>query len=176
MGATRNPWPAPPPECPLSQFSSKSIHQETNYLSALSHFLRLVATSTNLIYKFSAPDPEFGFCGKLKDKRGKTKRKVQLKCKVDDPEAKVKWFKDGKEIKMSDPRWDNFNPPPRPWAAPVPQLKPFKQILARFRNKQNIWTNFRNFVTVFSTNFFLFLNERKNAFILLLLRVQDNIF
>ena len=52
-----------------------------------------------------AADPEFGFCGKLKDKKGKTKRKVQLKCKVDDPNAKVKWFKDGKEIKASDPRY-----------------------------------------------------------------------
>jgi len=50
-------------------------------------------------------DPEFGFCGKLKDKKGKTKRKLQLKCKVDDPNAKVKWFKDGKEIKASDPRF-----------------------------------------------------------------------
>merc|ERR1711962_1531751 len=50
-------------------------------------------------------DPEFGFCGKLKDKKGKTKRKLQLKCKVDDPTAKVKWFKDGKEIKASDPRF-----------------------------------------------------------------------
>merc|ERR1712121_260489 len=42
-------------------------------------------------------DPEFGFCSKLKDKKGKTKRKVQLKCKVDDPNARVKWFKIGKE-------------------------------------------------------------------------------
>ena len=28
-----------------------------------------------------------------------------MKCKVDSPEAKVKWFKDGKEIKPSDPRF-----------------------------------------------------------------------
>ena len=28
-----------------------------------------------------------------------------MKCKVDNPEAKVKWFKDGKEIKPSDPRF-----------------------------------------------------------------------
>jgi hypothetical protein len=54
---------------------------------------------------FAAADPEFGFCGKLKDKKGKTKRKLELKCKVDDPNAKVKWFKDGKEIKQSDPRY-----------------------------------------------------------------------
>jgi len=51
------------------------------------------------------PDPSFGFCGKLKDKKGKTKRKLQLKCKVDDPNAKVKWFKDGKEVKNTDPRF-----------------------------------------------------------------------
>ncbi len=55
--------------------------------------------------RFAAADPEFGFCGKLKDKKGKTKRKLELKCKVDDPNAKVKWFKDGKEIKQSDPRY-----------------------------------------------------------------------
>ena len=54
----------------------------------------------------AAADPEFGFCGKLKDKKGKTKRKLELKCKVDDPNAKVKWFKDGKEIKPSDPRYN----------------------------------------------------------------------
>merc|ERR1719447_1242807 len=50
-------------------------------------------------------DPEFGFSGKLKDKKGKTKRKLQLKCKVDNPEAKVKWYKDGKEVPKSDPRF-----------------------------------------------------------------------
>ena len=54
---------------------------------------------------FTAPDPEFGFATKLKDKKGKTKRKVQLKCKVDDPNARVKWFKDGKEVSPSDPRY-----------------------------------------------------------------------
>ena len=47
----------------------------------------------------------YGFAKKLdKLKKGKTKRKVQLKCKVDDPNARVKWFKDGKEIKPSDAR------------------------------------------------------------------------
>ena len=51
----------------------------------------------------SAPDPTFGFEKKLdKKKHGKTKRKVKLKCKTDNPEAKVKWYKDGKEIKPSD--------------------------------------------------------------------------
>ena len=54
----------------------------------------------------SAPDPTFGFEKKLdKKKHGKTKRKVKLKCKTDNPEAKVKWYKDGKEIKKSDPRY-----------------------------------------------------------------------
>ena len=73
----------------------------------------------------SAPDPSWGFEKKLdKKKNGKTKRKLKLKCKTDNPEAKVrtsaylftsastagyclffvqvKWFKDGKEIKASD--------------------------------------------------------------------------
>ena len=38
-------------------------------------------------------------------KKGKTKRKVEMKCTVDSPDAKVKWYKDGKEIKGSDPRY-----------------------------------------------------------------------
>lgn len=38
-------------------------------------------------------------------KSGKTKRKLKLKCKVDDPDANVKWYKDGKEIKKSDVRF-----------------------------------------------------------------------
>lgn len=55
---------------------------------------------------FLAADPEYGFAKKLElKKKGKTKRKVEMKCKVDSPEAKVKWFKDGKEIKPSDPRF-----------------------------------------------------------------------
>ena len=41
----------------------------------------------------------------MKDKKGKTKRKVQLKCKIDDPNARVKWFKNGQEILPSDPRY-----------------------------------------------------------------------
>ena len=57
------------------------------------------------IFLFAAADPVYGFAKKLdKLKKGKTKRKVQLKCKVDDPNARVKWFKDGKEIKPSDAR------------------------------------------------------------------------
>ena len=37
-------------------------------------------------------------------KHGQTKKKVKMRCKIDDPNAKVKWFKDGVEIKPSDPR------------------------------------------------------------------------
>ena len=40
----------------------------------------------------------------LKDTKGKTKRKVNLKCKVDNPDAKVKWYHNGKEVSKSDPR------------------------------------------------------------------------
>jgi len=50
-------------------------------------------------------DPEYGIAKGLKDLKGKTKRKVNFKCKVDNPEAKVKWFHNGKEIKPSDPRY-----------------------------------------------------------------------
>ena len=54
----------------------------------------------------TAPDPEYGFKKKLElKKKGKTKRKVEMKCAVDSPDAKVKWYKDGKEIKGSDPRY-----------------------------------------------------------------------
>jgi hypothetical protein len=52
----------------------------------------------------SAPDPSYGFDKKLdKKKNGKTKRKLKLRAKTDDPNAKVKWYKNGKEIKPSDP-------------------------------------------------------------------------
>ena len=54
----------------------------------------------------AAADPEYGIAKGLKDLKGKTKRKVNFKCKVDNPEAKVKWFHNGKEIKPSDPRWN----------------------------------------------------------------------
>merc|ERR1712106_526198 len=50
-------------------------------------------------------DPVYGFATKLKDKKGKTKRKVLLKCKIDDPNARVKWFKNGVELKPSDTRF-----------------------------------------------------------------------
>ena len=43
----------------------------------------------------------------LKDQKGKTKRKVNLKCKIDNPDAKVKWYHNGVEVKPSDPRWPN---------------------------------------------------------------------
>jgi len=62
--------------------------------------------STKGYLEVEPPDPVYGFAKKLdKLKKGKTKRKVQLKCKVDDPNARVKWFKDGKEIKPSDARF-----------------------------------------------------------------------
>ena len=58
------------------------------------------------LFYFLAPDPQFGFEKKLdKKKHGKTKRKLKLKCKTDDPNVKVKWYKDGKEIKNSDPKF-----------------------------------------------------------------------
>merc|ERR1712032_1049777 len=62
--------------------------------------------STKAYLEVEPTDPEYGFAKKLElKKKGKTKRKVEMKCKVDSPEAKVKWFKDGKEIKPSDPRF-----------------------------------------------------------------------
>ena len=55
------------------------------------------------IVPISAPDPEYGFKKKLDlKKHGETKKPVKLKCKVDDPNARVKWYKDGVEIKPSD--------------------------------------------------------------------------
>ena len=52
---------------------------------------------------FTAPDPEYGFKKKLDlKKHGETKKQLKLKCKVDDPNAKIKWYKDGVEIKPSD--------------------------------------------------------------------------
>merc|ERR1712088_346358 len=49
-------------------------------------------------------DPEYGIAKGLKDLKGKTKRKVNFKCKVDNPEARVKWYHNGKEVKPSDTR------------------------------------------------------------------------
>merc|ERR1719411_1326703 len=52
------------------------------------------------------PDPEYGFEKKLElKKHGQTKKKVVMRCKVDNPDAKVKWYKDGKEIKPSDTKF-----------------------------------------------------------------------
>jgi len=52
------------------------------------------------------PDPEFGFSKKLeKSKHGMSKKQLKLKCKVDNPDARVKWYKDGVEIKPSDVRF-----------------------------------------------------------------------
>ena len=55
----------------------------------------------------AAADPEYGMAKGLKDVKGKTKRKVNLKCKVDNPEAKVKWYHNGKEVPKSDPRYES---------------------------------------------------------------------
>jgi len=52
------------------------------------------------------PDPEYGFEKALElKKHGQTKKKVKMRCKIDDGNAKVKWFKDGVEILASDPRF-----------------------------------------------------------------------
>lgn len=60
----------------------------------------------NLLWITLAPDPQYGFEKKLdKKKHGKTKRKLKLKCKTDNPETKVKWYKNGKEIKLSDTKF-----------------------------------------------------------------------
>jgi len=50
-------------------------------------------------------DPVYKIAKGLQDKKGKTGRKVQLKCKVDNPDAKVRWFHNGKEVKGSDTRF-----------------------------------------------------------------------
>jgi len=50
------------------------------------------------------PDPEYGFKKKLElKKHGQTKKQVKLKCKVDNPDARVKWYKDGVPVSKSDP-------------------------------------------------------------------------
>ena len=52
----------------------------------------------------TAPDPEYGFKKKLElKKHGQTKKQVKLKCKVDNPDARVKWYKDGVPVSKSDP-------------------------------------------------------------------------
>jgi membrane carboxypeptidase/penicillin-binding protein PbpC len=56
-----------------------------------------------VLYNLTAPDPEYGFKKKLElKKHGQTKKEVKLKCKVDNPDARVKWYKDGKPISPSD--------------------------------------------------------------------------
>jgi len=62
--------------------------------------------TTKAYLEVEPPDPEYGFEKKLElKKHGQTKKKVVMRCKVDNPEAKVKWYKDGKEIKPSDTRF-----------------------------------------------------------------------
>lgn len=51
-------------------------------------------------------DPSYGFKGKLKDKKGKTKRRLKLKCKVDNPDAIIQWFHNGKKVSPADPRFN----------------------------------------------------------------------
>ena len=56
-----------------------------------------------VLFNITAPDPEYGFKKKLElKKHGQTKKEVKIKCKVDNPDARIKWYKDGKEIKPSD--------------------------------------------------------------------------
>ena len=72
-----------------------------SYVPKVYH-LYIVEVSTCIVM-ISAPDPEYGFKKKLDlKKHGETKKPVKLKCKVDDPNARVKWYKDGVEIKPSD--------------------------------------------------------------------------
>ena len=72
-------------------------------VSAILYSSKRVEHDVQVLLLISAADPEWGFEKKLdKKKNGKTKRKLKLKCKTDNPNAKVKWFKDGKEIKPSD--------------------------------------------------------------------------
>ena len=52
---------------------------------------------------FTAPDPVYGWKKKLElKKHGQTKKQLKIKCKVDNPAARIKWYKDGVEIKPSD--------------------------------------------------------------------------
>ena len=70
------------------------------------YFIYLLLPTFSSFSKWStaAADPEYGMAKGLKDTKGKTKRKVNLKCKVDNPDAKVKWYHNGKEVPKSDPR------------------------------------------------------------------------
>ena len=63
-----------------------------------------ISSIHNLSIISTAPDPEYGFKKKLElKKHGQTKKQVKLKCKVDNPEARVKWYKDGVPVSKSDP-------------------------------------------------------------------------
>ena len=47
---------------------------------------------------------DYGFEKKLERKKhGQTKKQVKLQCKVDNPDARVEWYKDGKPVSKSDP-------------------------------------------------------------------------
>ena len=49
------------------------------------------------------PDPEYRFKKKLElEKHGQTKKEVKIMCKVDNPDERVKWYKEGKPISASD--------------------------------------------------------------------------
>jgi hypothetical protein len=39
-----------------------------------------------------------------KSKHSISKKQLKLKCKVDNPDARVKWYKDGVEVSKSDVR------------------------------------------------------------------------
>jgi len=61
--------------------------------------------TTKVHLEVEPPDPEYGFDKKMEIKKhGVTKKKVKMRCKVD-PNAKVKWYKDGKPVSTSDPRF-----------------------------------------------------------------------
>ena len=55
------------------------------------------------VFIFTAPDPVYGWKKKLElKKHGQTKKQLKIKCKVDNPAARIKRYKDGVEIKPSD--------------------------------------------------------------------------
>lgn len=50
-------------------------------------------------------DPEFYITKRFKDKMtGQTNRPVKLHCVMNQPGAKIKWWKDGKQISFADSR------------------------------------------------------------------------
>ena len=55
------------------------------------------------MFVFTAPDPVYGFKKKLEIKKhALTKRELKIKCKVDNPKARIKWYKDGVPVPPSD--------------------------------------------------------------------------